>query len=171
MVKNGNTYYHVEITNPVGNWKLFYSYNTISKLFAVLIRGHKDIKFSMTANHTTVDGITMGNAPWEQPGHDYFKDGFWRVTILNAGVSPYAEIPGWFMSDHIHHAADPTLVAVHEFGHLIFDIGWSVHGPSDWSAVYFENQYRKLTNPSGPTRIRHNWEDNPAKPRTWGINY
>jgi hypothetical protein len=71
------------------------------------------------------------------------------------------------MRDGKSSPLNPLVTLVHEFGHAAFQEGWTLPGPSNWAAVIAENNYRRLINPTGPVRVRHNRNDDRAHPSTW----
>jgi hypothetical protein len=80
-----------------------------------------------------------------------------RIVMLDPKQS-YGNLPGSVMADGRDNAIDFATALGHEFGHLAFGWGLAV-GPSRDAAVGLENQVRRLKDPNGPTRIRHNPDD------------
>jgi hypothetical protein len=161
--KEGNVHYSVEIMEkgPDGKAVNLSGMNFVAGMVASLIQDTVSVAtIAVVPSGTKVVGL-MGEKGavgpigmiGASPGVTSATGSQARVWILDPSQN-HGSLPGSVMSNKLPSKLDPAITLAHELGHVAF--AWAkMMGPSKAAAVYLENEARKLRDPGGPTRERH----------------
>jgi hypothetical protein len=162
--KDGNTRYFVGIykNGPDGKGADFGAINKVSSQIGRIINDTRIAPVNLVEpgdkytakgpDGSSTQTVTIGPIGRGSPGATDLVSG--NITMLDPKYD-YGALPGSVMSDGVANNPGFAIALGHEFGHLQFGWGHSA-GNSNDSAVGLENEVRRLKNPSGPTRTRHN---------------
>jgi len=160
-----STEYYVGIytDGPSGKGPDFRSLNEVSDSLGQIVGSSRVAQLAIVPEGTRIEGTLVAPSDirsvpllgeWNFGGVPavHFKG---RVSMLGPGKDP-GLLPGSEMSDGRPGRSDWGMIVMHELGHAT--MGWGLVPPYEFTnerARALENQVRRLRNPSGPTRRRH----------------